>query len=228
MKPLFVALALTLAAGCVPKQKYNTLSDDYASLQAENTKLKAALDRRDEAARERLEAYRALVAELKPLVDRGLLQVEVVDGRVVIGMASDVLFASGSATLSDSGRESVREVAKVLARLQDREWQVEGHTDDDPIATAQFPNNWVLGSARAITVVQEMVDAGLSPEQLSAASFAEYAPVAKGNKARNRRIEIVLLPDLSDLPGYESLMEQGGRPGRRGPKPPPQRVPKRN
>lgn len=237
---LILAASMALGAGCVPKRTYNDLNAKYSASQAEISKLQAEIKRRDEAAQARLEAFRELVADFKPLVDRGILQVEVVDGRVVIGMAADVLFPSGSAELSADGKSHLTEVARVLGRKDDRDFQVEGHTDSDPIASDRFPNNWYLGAARAITVVEFLVDHGMKPEQVSAASFGQYAPDvpnnSAANKAKNRRIEIVLLPDLSDLPGYEVLMREakGGhvrRPPRTkpgGPAPQPSPPPKKH
>lgn len=228
MKALSVAIALLLAPGCVSTKKYENLEHRFEKVQNENQRLQDQIARQEAMAKARMEEYRQLMADLKPLIDKGVLEVEVVDGRVVIGMSADVLFPSGSASLSDGGKENLREVARVLAKKSDYEWQVEGHTDDDAIATAQFPNNWYLGAARAITVVQYLMDSGMGADGLSAASFGEHAPVAPNssaaNKARNRRIELVLLPDLSELPGYGEMMgEKKARPGRKPRRPPPPR-----
>ena len=128
-------------------------------------------------------------------------------------MAADVLFASGSAVLSNSGRDNVAEIARILAkRVGDRDFQVEGHTDNEPINTPEFPNNWYLGAARAIAVTQVMINNGFPDDHISASSFADNSPVAPNasaaGKAQNRRIEIVLLPDLSDMPGYKKIMSE--------------------
>ena len=78
-----------------------------------------------------------------------------------------------------------------------------------PIHTEQFPSNWELASARALNVVRTLQEGGVPVGRLSAASFAENRPVdtnkTKEGKAANRRIEIVVVPDLSLLPGYEEL-----------------------
>lgn len=231
MKALSLAIALLLAPGCVSMKKYQDLETHMEKVQSENQRLRDQIARQEAAARARMEDYRQLMADLKPLIDKGLLEVEVVDGRVVIGMAADVLFASGSAALSEAGKGALTEVGRVLARKGEYEWQVEGHTDDDAIATAQFPNNWYLGAARAITVVEHLMQAGMDAGSLSAASFGQFAPVSPNNsptaKARNRRIELVLLPDLSELPGYGDMMKENkarpGRKPRRTPPPPPPR-----
>ena len=185
---------------------------DKGALRGEIANMRAALaelEARKAATEARLRDFRDLLARFKRLIDSGTLEVKIVDGRMVVAMATDVLFASGSATLSEQGETALTEVATILASIPDREFQVEGHTDDDPIHTAQFPNNWVLASARALNVVDHMLDNGMPPERISGASFGEFRPVASNDddeeKALNRRIEIVVVPDLSQLPGYDEL-----------------------
>ena len=97
----------------------------------------------------------------------------------------------------------------MLQSIPDRRYQVEGHTDNVPIASAKYPSNWELAAERSLTVVKSMVVGGLDAERVSAASFGEYKPsdtnrTAEG-RAANRRIEIVVTPDLSELPGFEEL-----------------------
>lgn len=181
----------------------------------------AELEARREAAEKRLAAYRDLLSRFQTLIDAGMLEVKIQNGRMVVELASDVLFASGSAELSKDGKAAIEQVSGVLASIPDRTFQVEGHTDDDPISTSQYPSNWELASGRALTVVKTMVAVGMPPERISAASYALYQPVApnesKEGKAANRRIEIVVIPDLSALPGYDELQQVGA--GRPGPKP---------
>ncbi|MCO4743138.1 MAG: OmpA family protein [Proteobacteria bacterium] len=156
-----------------------------------------------------LESYRDLVARFQSLIDAGTLRVKIVDGRMVVELATDILFPPGSSTLSRNGRTALTDVAKVLASIPGRTYQVAGHTDNVPISTERFPSNWHLGASRSIAVVRVLERGGLGPDRVSAASFAEFQPVdtnrTSEGKAANRRIEIVVVPDLSDLPGYEEL-----------------------
>ena len=184
----------------------------------------AELEARREASEKRLSAYRDLLERFQSLIDAGMLEVKIQNGRMVVELASDVLFASGSAELSPEGKAAIEEVSGVLADIPDRTFQVEGHTDDDPIATPQYPSNWELASGRALTVVKTMVSVGMPPERISASSYAFFQPVASNDsdegKASNRRIEIVVMPDLSALPGYDELQQLGGdgpapRPGKK-------------
>jgi chemotaxis protein MotB len=192
---------------------------DKASMLSDNTQMAAnieqmqqalrELDERKRAAEARVQEFRDLVARFKPLVDTGKLTVKIVDGRMVVVLATDVLFASGSAKLSEAGTSALREVATLLAQLGDKRFQVEGHTDSVPISSRTFPSNWELAAARALTVVKTMVDAGMAPQRISGAAFGEFKPAAsnetKEGQAQNRRIEIVLVPDLSGRPGFEEL-----------------------
>jgi chemotaxis protein MotB len=99
-------------------------------------------------------------------------------------------------------------VAKILANV-DRRFLVVGHTDNVPIKTAAFASNWELSTARAVEVVQILIKEGMNPKSLSAAGYSEFDPVAANDtpdhKALNRRIEIVLQPNLSDLPPLDDV-----------------------
>jgi chemotaxis protein MotB len=202
-------------SGCVPRAQ-------YVKLQNQNEKLEERVKRLDAKADAQVAAFKELLADFKPLIDRGLLKVEVVDGRITLAVASDVLFASGSSELSPAGKEDLGSIARLLAkRVGDRDFQVEGHTDSEPINSAEYPSNWHLGAARAIAVTRHMIANGFPEDHISASTFADNSPVASngstGGRAQNRRIEIVLLPEFSDLPGYKRLMaEQNGRSRGRG------------
>lgn len=157
----------------------------------------------------RIAEFKKLLDSFKSLIDAGKLKVKVVRGRMVVELPSDVLFASGSIDLSEAGKAAVGEVGAIFVTMKDREFQIEGHTDDQPIKTARFPSNWELAAGRAIAVAHILIKSGLPPTSVSAASFGEFRPVASNTKpdtrAHNRRIEIVLVPDLSKVPGFEEL-----------------------
>jgi chemotaxis protein MotB len=197
---------------------------ELAAVLADKTKLESSVEKMrralaEQAAREmqaaaRIAEYQALLARFKKLIDAGKLRVKIVDGRMVLQLPSDILFASGSAKVSDEGKEALQQVGEVLATLSDRHFQVEGHTDTVPINTERFPSNWELGAARALRVTNTLVAAGVRSEQLSAASYGQWHPVASNEtdegKQLNRRIEIALVPDLSTLPGAADLERIGG------------------
>ena len=116
---------------------------------------------------------------------------------------SEVLFDSGQATLNLQGNAELDKLAAALLDLDkqipsDIAWvlRVDGHTDVRPIASAQFPSNWSLSAARAISVVQYLVTKGVSPQRLVAAGFGEFQPIDEGKTEeaykRNRRLELKL------------------------------------
>jgi chemotaxis protein MotB len=188
------------------------VTKDKSRLQAsvqEMTTALAELEKRRAEAEARVQEFKKLLDRFKKLIESGRLKVKIVEGRMVVELATDILFPSGSATLSKDGKAAISEVAGLLASIPSREFQVAGHTDNVPIATAQYPSNWELAGARAITVVRTMVQAGMPAERISAASYADTKPVAPNDsnetRAQNRRIEIVVVPDLSTLPGSEEL-----------------------
>lgn len=223
------AMALAMSVGCVPKKKYDALEKQYSALQAKqkekDKQLKhchEAMKRRDEAAQHRLQRLRDMMRDLKPLIDSGVLTVDVRGGRVKLDLRSDILFASGSAELSDQGKATLSRVTKLLAHRTDEVYQVEGHTDSSPISSEAYPDNWYLGAARAINVVEFMIANGMPANRISAATYAATEPVASNRtdegRARNRRIEITVVPDLRDLPGYNRLLKEVS--GRHAPPPP--------
>ena len=157
--------------------------------------------------RERNAIYEDILGRFRSLMDGGQLTVAIQRGRLVIVLPQDVLFESGSARLGREGQTVIAEVAGVLAGFPERRFQVEGHTDNVPIATERFPSNWELSSARALAVVRLLTQSGVSPENVSGAAYGEYQPVApndeRDTRRRNRRIEIVMLPNLDVVAGTQ-------------------------
>lgn len=201
----------SLLTACVSQEKYQAALDQNQVLQDQVSQLQAKLARRNSA-------FNEIMADLKPLVDKGVLKVENKNGRVTVGMASDILFASGSAELSDSGKGTLAEVGRILARrANEHDWQVEGHTDSQPIATDKFPDNNYLGAARSINVMEYLVSQGFPKNKISAATMGDSRPVADNGsdsgRAQNRRIELVLMTDLGDLGGPRPGAGKGGKGG---------------
>lgn len=193
-----------------------TVVKDRSRLKSSVDEMKAALaalEKQRERTEARVSEYKNLLGRFKSLIDAGKLKVKVVGGRMVVELPSDILFDSGSVNLSEGGMASIREMSQVLVEMKGRQFQVEGHTDNQPIRTPRFPNNWSLAAGRAIAVASIMLEAGLAPEYVSAASYGEFHPVASNDtdagRAANRRIEIVLVPDFSILPGFEELEQLG-------------------
>jgi chemotaxis protein MotB len=116
--------------------------------------------------------------------------------RLVIRMKSAILFTEAHATLTPEAERVLAGLAPVLARAPSR-LRVEGHTDDVPIHGAQFPSNWELSTARAISVIRYLEEHGIARDRLSVAGYGEFHPLAPNDgaerRALNRRVEIVVL-----------------------------------
>jgi len=195
------------------------LGDDVEKLLGEKNQIsedlkqtrdrEARLRREQEAQAARMAKYRQVIEKFKALVSSGKLKIRIVRGQMVVEMSSNILFESGKSELSEEGEAALAQLASILMTISDRSFQVAGHTDNVPINSKRFPSNWELSSARAVTVVRYLQDQGVRPANLSAAGYAEYQPgstnESEDGRAANRRIEIVLLPNLDELPDLSDL-----------------------
>ncbi len=152
------------------------------------------------------------VSDLKNRISNALLNfkesdltVEVKNGKVYVSLAEQLLFGSGSIAVDKKGVTALQQLAKALKDQQDINITVEGHTDNVPISKkSQYMNdNWDLSVMRATSITRILTSAGLSPKQVTAAGRGEYVPLALNdtpdNKAKNRRTEIVVTPNLDEL-----------------------------
>jgi chemotaxis protein MotB len=118
-------------------------------------------------------------------------------GLVVRVLTDNLLFASGSATLKPGADQLLDEIAQLLNLDPSHPITVEGHTDNQPIATAQFPSNWELSTTRATNVVRFLISRGVIASRLGAVGYADLHPIASNataaGRAKNRRVEIVLM-----------------------------------
>ncbi len=113
-------------------------------------------------------------------------------GEIVVGVAGDVLFASGQATLRQQARQRLDQVAQVIrSQYGSNTIRVEGHTDTDPIRRSGWKTNERLGAERAMAVQEYLVSKGVSANQIYSATFGASRP--KGSKEQSRRVEIVIL-----------------------------------
>lgn len=161
-----------------------------------------------------LEAQRAAGAALKNRLSDALfafrnkgLEVEERDGKVYVRLASKLLFASGSTAIDPEGRKALSDLARAIEDEEGFEIVVEGHTDDVAFNAPSSPkNNWELSVLRATAVVEVLTESSsLKPEVLTAAGRSEYHPRDPQDRNRNRRIEVVISPQLGGL--YDLLEE---------------------
>ncbi|MGV6860244.1 MAG: OmpA family protein [Putridiphycobacter sp.] len=132
--------------------------------------------------------------------DKGLT-VEERDGRIYVSMEAKLLFASGKTDVSSEGEKALIDLAKVLESQSDIDILVEGHTDADPLKSANHPtDNWELSVLRATSVVKIMLNnSQMDPKRIIAGGRSEYHPIDPNDKAKNRRIEIIITPDLKEI-----------------------------
>jgi len=132
------------------------------------------------------------------------LIVEIKNGKVYVSMSDKLLFKSGSSTVEEKGREALRLLADVLGKNPDIDILVEGHTDNVPIRTSVYKDNWDLSVARATSIVRILaVDYKIASTRMTASGKGEYSPrsdnqTAEG-RALNRRTEIILSPKLQEI-----------------------------
>lgn len=132
------------------------------------------------------------------------LMVEIKNGKVYVSMSDKLLFKSGSSTVEEKGREALKVLADVLGKNPDIDILVEGHTDNVPIRTQVYKDNWDLSVARATAIVRILTgDYRISPVRMTASGKGEYYPRADNQtaegRALNRRTEIILSPKLQEI-----------------------------
>lgn len=132
------------------------------------------------------------------------------DGKIYVAMSDKLLFQSGSAKVDKRGKEALAKLAEVLNKQTDIDVFIEGHTDNKPIHTAVFKDNWDLSVIRATSVVRILTkDYGVNPLQIQPCGRSEYIPIATNEstegRSKNRRTEIIMAPKLDKL--YQMLQQ---------------------
>lgn len=200
------------------KTDYETLASQSSS---ENAQLMRALKERETTIAERekaLKEMKAIISRQDSITNRlnatlrnallgfnsDELSVEVKNGKVYVSMSDKLMFKSGVAEMEPKGTEALKLLADVLVKNPDIDVLVEGHTDNIPIKTAMYKDNWDLSVARAASVVRTLtISYKVSPKQVTPAGRGEFFP--KGDnatpegRAKNRRTEIILSPKLDEV-----------------------------
>lgn len=132
---------------------------------------------------------------------------------LVITFLDEILFDSGKAAIRPEAAPILDKVASVVVeKALDLNIGVEGHTDNDPIKHSGWKSNWELSTARATSVLHHLIEKGLRPEKLAAVGYGEYRPVAPNDSAEgrrsNRRVEVVILPELKKATAEERPSEK--------------------
>jgi chemotaxis protein MotB len=156
-----------------------------------------------------------LTTLFQPMIDKHQVTMQNAPLQLTIQLDASVLFPSGEAQLKPEAVTLLTQVAQGFTGLPDGfTIVVQGYTDNQPIVTADFPNNWALSAARAVTVVSLFQGTGVSGSQLAAEGFGEFQPVADNatdaGRAQNRRVVVVVRAPEPD--GGSTQMPQGGEP----------------
>jgi chemotaxis protein MotB len=172
----------------------NATKDELAQLRAQRAD-----------AEKRFAAIEDIQKQFAKMIDTGQLKVTARRGSLVLSLPSEVLFPSGVAELSRPGELAVLEVGITLKRFPDRRFLVVGHADDLPLKTNTYEDNLALSIARALNVTRFLTQAGMDAKNLLPAGAGENDPVSK-DRAKNRRIEIALLPAINELPSLPASL----------------------
>lgn len=170
-----------------------------------NTRIRSPVEPRPAASPDRakeLARLEQIVEEvqkaLAPLIEKDLVIVRRTESWVEIEIKTDILFDSGSARIDAAAIPVLAEVAEIIGPHPNRV-RIEGHTDDVPISSWQFPSNWELSAARAASVLHIMQGHGVDPKRLSVLGLGEQQPKASNatpeGRNANRRVTLVLLSD---------------------------------
>jgi chemotaxis protein MotB len=165
-----------------------------------------ALRRARASSEQRAELYRSLVARLREPAGSGAVAVEVRKGKMLVRLGEDLLFDVGQAQLKPGGQQVLKQVALALKEVPDRDFLVAGHTDNRP--PKPYGSNWDLSTARAVAVVRFLQAEGVDPRHLAAAGYSEFDGVDDNGgtpeqRARTRRIEIIVQPRADELPSID-------------------------
>lgn len=218
-------LAATKARVAELEDQLQKLGFELNETGATNERLNSALEeyKQRAAALERIKArFEKLRKKLEKLTQLGL-KIEVRKNRMVISLPGDVLFASGKDELQDGGKDILRQVAEVIGGdpgLANRQYQVAGHTDDEPLRAtkATFKDNWGLSLMRARSVLLYLVSppdtkgggGGLAESNWSASGYGSTDPLVPNDsdesRMKNRRVELIMLPDVEEMLDLKSLI----------------------
>ncbi|MCH8954609.1 flagellar motor protein MotB [candidate division KSB1 bacterium] len=170
-------------------------------------KVQELSDAKNEEINQLKSTYEDLIGELKEQVEAGEITITQLADQLKVRIVDRIIFPSGEAELSEEGMKVLGQVGGILKQTKDKRIKVEGHTDNVPIhlnLKSQFDSNWELSVTRATNVVRFLTEeVGLNAESLEASGFGEHRPIAtnktRRGRAKNRRIEIRLLPQNEDI-----------------------------
>jgi chemotaxis protein MotB len=183
------------------EDKINSLKSEIENLNSEIADLKKLTEKqRAELARMESQANE-LEKQLEEEIKKGDIRLKKSRNRLIINIDDRISFDSGRAVLKKEVLPSLKKIREILAQYPEYNIIIEGHTDDVPIKTKQFRDNWQLSTERALAVLDYVLDdRNLKPERFSATGCGQYRPVvpndSKENRALNRRVDIIVVPSF--------------------------------
>ena len=205
---LWTRLDRALAEGADLAQRLQAIEAEKADLLALRNELSVQVQAKEDELAKLQGTYEDLETRMKEEIEKGDVTLSQAGGRIKVDLVDRILFDVGDASVTERGAEVLSRVGAVLAAVQDKKIQVSGHTDDLPISERladRYPTNWELASARASNVVRFLEEkANVPGRRLVAAAYGPWEPISSNKtasgRARNRRIEIVLTPQLAPAP----------------------------
>jgi chemotaxis protein MotB len=192
----------------------STLEKHAAEIISLSNRLEEAHLLAENLAAEKKEAVvtqQTLEDEMRKALESRDVTISELKGKLTVNIVDSILFDSGEAELKPEGQRILEQIAGVLASHTNRQIHVIGHTDDVPIRR-RFASNWELSTARATAAVRFLQEkAAVDPSRLGALGYGEFHPVAPNTsaegRAKNRRIEIVILPEELALPAIKPIVD---------------------
>ena len=193
------------------QNEYASVQNDLKDLTSQSKMTIADQAKRLKSLQDIIQNEKDVMTKLKNSITDALLNyktdelnVYIKDGKVYVSLEEKLLFKSGSAVVNPQGKEALKSLAKVLNDTKDITVMIEGYTDDVPIKTKQFADNWDLSTARATSVVRILTtDFGFDGNRVTASGRGKFHPVKSNEtaegRAANRRTEVILSPDLKEL-----------------------------
>ena len=178
------------------QREIQALNNEISSLKKLNEAQKAELNRMDEQRNE-------LAKQLESEISRGQIRLKKLHNKLIINIDDKISFDSGSAQLKREILPALDKITKILADYPENTIVVEGHTDNIPIFTAQFRDNWQLSTERALAVLGYLLkNQSLNAGRFGAAGYGEFHPIvpndSDANRALNRRVDIVVIPRVAE------------------------------
>jgi len=185
------------------KSKKDQMISELTQENQDLTDKAAALEKEKEASISSMKkTYDNLVKDMETEIKQGEVQITQLQGKLTVNMVDKVLFNSGEAEVNGKGKDTLDKVGAILKNVNDKQIRIEGHTDNIPISKElqqKYASNWELSTARATHVARYLIEkVGIDAKLLSVSGYADTRPVdintTPEGRAKNRRIEIVLVP----------------------------------